>query len=390
MRVLLLSAYAAGSHVHWQSRLQAMFADWSWQVLTLPPRNFSWRVRGNPLYWALTQREILRENYDLVIATSMVDLSTLRGLVPALAQHPTVVYFHENQFAYPENTAANANLAQRKNSSQNDRAGQILGVQMLSLYSALAADKIAFNSSYNLNSFTAGCSALLKKLPDFVPPNIVEGIAAKSSIVPVSIEDHSTGSQKVAWPGKVESTILRIVWVGRFEFDKGPEGLLQIVSMLEKSDVEYELAIIGQRFRKSPEAFTILETDYAHRVVHCGYIESHDEYIATLHSADVVLSTALHEFQGLAVLEAVRCGAVPVVPDRLAYPEIFSAEYRYTSTPDDVAMEARAAVEKLLQWHTTKQTFGLNAPDVSLYCDDALRNSYKLLFDTAIAQHDGS
>ena len=38
MRVLLLSAYAAQSHVHWQRSLQAMFPHWQWQVLNLPPR----------------------------------------------------------------------------------------------------------------------------------------------------------------------------------------------------------------------------------------------------------------------------------------------------------------------------------------------------------------
>jgi hypothetical protein len=31
----------------------------------------------------------------------MVDLATLRGLIPDLAQIPSVLYFHENQFAYP-------------------------------------------------------------------------------------------------------------------------------------------------------------------------------------------------------------------------------------------------------------------------------------------------
>ena len=46
MRVLLLSAYAAQSHRYWQARLQSMFADWEWEVLSLPPRYFSWRVRG--------------------------------------------------------------------------------------------------------------------------------------------------------------------------------------------------------------------------------------------------------------------------------------------------------------------------------------------------------
>ena len=82
MKVLLLSAYAAHSHVYWQNSLQAMFGQWQWQVLSLPPRHLSWRARGNPLYWAMAERELLERGYDLLIATSMVDLATLRGLVP--------------------------------------------------------------------------------------------------------------------------------------------------------------------------------------------------------------------------------------------------------------------------------------------------------------------
>jgi hypothetical protein len=47
MRVLLLSPYDAHSHRRWRKGLVAAFPDWQWTVLTLPPRFFLWRVRGN-------------------------------------------------------------------------------------------------------------------------------------------------------------------------------------------------------------------------------------------------------------------------------------------------------------------------------------------------------
>ena len=149
MRVLLLSAYAARSHVHWQQSLQAMFPEWHWQVLSLPPRYFSWRVRGNPLSWALQERATLEAGYDLLLATSMVDLATLRGLVPCLAQIPSVLYFHENQFDYP----------------QDRQQHSLLEAQMVSLYAALVADHLLFNSHYNRDSFLGGVRALLHRLP---------------------------------------------------------------------------------------------------------------------------------------------------------------------------------------------------------------------------------
>jgi len=160
VKVLLLSAYAARSHVHWQQTLQSMFPQWQWCVLSLPPRHFSWRVRGNALYWALSERQVLEGGHDLLIATSMVDLATLRGLVPALARIPAVLYFHENQFAYP----------------QHRQQYPLLEAQITSIYSALAADCVLFNSSYNRASFLEGCTQLLRKMPDCVPPGVVPAL----------------------------------------------------------------------------------------------------------------------------------------------------------------------------------------------------------------------
>ncbi|HAC26289.1 MAG TPA: DUF3524 domain-containing protein, partial [Marinobacter hydrocarbonoclasticus] len=47
---------------------------------------FQWRIRGNPVSWL--HQPGLDESWDLVIATSMVDLATLRGLHPRIANTP--------------------------------------------------------------------------------------------------------------------------------------------------------------------------------------------------------------------------------------------------------------------------------------------------------------
>jgi hypothetical protein len=160
MRILLLSAYDAESHRYWREGLVAAFAEHDWTVLTLPARYFSWRIRGNSLSWSRQERARLEAGYDLVIATSMVDLATLRGFVPQLAQVPNLVYFHENQFAYPVT------------SEQNSRG--TVEAQIVNLYSALCADRVLFNSHYNRQTFLSGVARLLKKLPDFVPDDILQ------------------------------------------------------------------------------------------------------------------------------------------------------------------------------------------------------------------------
>jgi glycosyltransferase involved in cell wall biosynthesis len=315
VKILLLSAYAAQSHVQWQRGLRAMLPEFEWQVLELPPRHFSWRVRGNALYWALQERELLNGGYDLVLATSMVDLATLRGLVPTLCTTPAILYFHENQFDYP----------------RQQRQHSLLEAQMVSLYSAVAADSLLFNSNYNRESFLDGCEKLLGRLPDKVPPGVVALLREKSAILPVAIDRDLLAKASPAWPGTASGAPgkpLRIVWCGRFEYDKGAQGLLPVLQQLERQQCEYELALVGQQFRNLPPVFADIQREFPHRLVHCGYLEEAGDYHALLRGADVVLSTSLHEFQGLAVLEAVAAGCIPAVPDRLAYRDIYPDVYR--------------------------------------------------------------
>ena len=106
-----------------------MFPAFSWRSLTLPPRHFAWRVRGNPLYWGLEERTVLESDYDALVATSMVDLCTLRGLVPALTRLPTLLYFHENQFAYPRGRGRHEPLEGTDGQSLRGAGGTTAGVQ---------------------------------------------------------------------------------------------------------------------------------------------------------------------------------------------------------------------------------------------------------------------
>ena len=90
-RLLLLSAYDAPSHAYWRHQLWNQLDEFEWTELCLPPRNFSWRIRDNAMQWASTERKNLTSDYDLVLATSMVDLASLRGLNPKLAEIPNVL-----------------------------------------------------------------------------------------------------------------------------------------------------------------------------------------------------------------------------------------------------------------------------------------------------------
>jgi len=273
-----------------------------------------------------------------------VDLATLRGLVPKLSQIPNLLYFHENQFAYPEGQSEHG----------------LLEAQMVSLYSALAADQLAFNSSYNRYSFLDGCEAMLKQFPDGVPADVVSQLRDKSIVMPVPIAPGPdvTGSEQGS--GQSPNSRLQLLWNHRWEFDKGPGELLALVRALLEDQLDFELHVVGQQFRQQPEEFETLHNllDAAGSLGEWGYIESRSDYQSLLNRCDVVVSTALHDFQGLSVLEACAAGCKPLVPRRLVYPEWFGLENCYRDIDH--------AVQSLKKDSLQTVDVGIFAPDFLL------------------------
>ena len=334
MNILLLSAYDTDSHQSWCKGLMQHLPEINWGYLSLPGRYFSWRIRGNPLSWAMgAQAEMLQQNYDLIIATSMVDLATLKGLVPNLAKTPSIMYFHENQFAYPKSQQQHASIEP----------------QMVNLYSALSSDKVLFNSQYNLNSFMKGATELLNKLPDHVPCGVLDKIQAKSFVVPVPINRPTQEPQDNLLQSQASYKPLKIIWNHRWEYDKGPELLYEVISLALKQGCLMQFIIAGLSFRQVPPALKALQADKFTNVIHMGTFQKKNDYINALKESHVVLSTALHEFQGLAMLEGAAHGCIPLAPNRLAYPEWVNKNYLYEDSKD-VHTQAAEIVDILNQW----------------------------------------
>ncbi|WP_110687555.1 tRNA-queuosine alpha-mannosyltransferase domain-containing protein [Salinicola aestuarinus] len=322
MKALLLSAYDAVSHRVWADGLVEAFPGIEWTRLALPPRHFSWRIRANPLLWHLDAEEALDQPFDLVVATSMVDLATLLGLHPSLAGAHKVVYFHENQFAFPRS---------EKQMPRPEPA-------MVNLYSALAADTVIFNSRYNRDSFFSGVSAFLARMPD--RPKIgprLERLSAVAEVLPVPLSDGAADadSQRVTSAVRPRAG-RRIVWNHRWEYDKNPEDFFSALALLIEWEVAFEVVVMGQQFRDSPEVFDAARSWLGDRVL-CWGEQSPVAYREWLASADIVVSTTHHEFQGLAIMEAVALGCVPLVPDRLCFPDYYAGAYRYPGDVESLA-----------------------------------------------------
>lgn len=377
MRILLLSAYDTLSHRYWRESLVKQFPQYQWTVLHLAPRYFNYRVRSNPLSWSSQHRKILEQPYELVIATSLVDTSTLRGLVPSLAQTPLWVYCHENQFAYPSSL-----IQDSRRTLQHD-----LEVKMVFLYNCLCADWISFNSNWNRNTALQELSELLKAFPEKTDPQCMDSLEIKSDVLPVPLNEKMNNQLPAGNPKKLEAgREIQVVWNHRWEYDKGPDFLLAFVKELSSRQIPVCLHVTGKQFRQQPEAFDVLqrylETENSSvRKGVFGFLDSRNEYMECLESSDIVLSTALHDFQGLSILEAVQCGCIPLLPDKLAYPEFFEEKflYEWKDLPEDCA---RSAVDKLV---CLQKKGDLQLPDLVRFDWSCLREAYACRIESLVS-----
>jgi glycosyltransferase involved in cell wall biosynthesis len=324
---LLLESYYDGSHRHLVDGLRQQVCPDA-TLWTLPGRKWKWRMRGAALDFARRFRTE-RPAPDGIFVTSLTNAAELRGLLAREGVDlPLAVYFHENQLAYPI--------------QHFDRRDHHFA--WTNLHSALVADRLAFNSRFNLESFLEGMRLVVRKMPDARPEWVLDEIRDRAQILPVPIESCPFEP--------VRGGPCHVVWNHRREFDKGGESLLAAATALVDSGMDFRFSLLGQQFDSCPPVFAEVTARLGSHLVQDGFVESRDDYWKILASADVALSTARHEFQGLAVLEACAAGATPLVPDALAYCELFPEEWRY----HDDAQLAKQLVDRVRdveRWRAT-------------------------------------
>jgi glycosyltransferase involved in cell wall biosynthesis len=196
---------------------------------------------------------------------------------------------------------------------------------MTNFTTAIAASEVWFNTAYHRDSFLDALRLMLKKMPDYNSLDYVDQIRAKSHVVPQGIEPMPKRQQRLPGPP-------RILWVARWESDKNPEMFFEALFRLLESGVEFQVDVIGQQFERVPEIFEQARTRLGDRIGRWGYQPTRDDYVRALGEADIVVSTADHEFFGVSIVEAVSAGAFPLLPQRLSYPELFGLGVRPESS----------------------------------------------------------
>jgi glycosyltransferase involved in cell wall biosynthesis len=268
-------------------------------------------MRLSAPYFAEEVISYQQESFDVILCSSFVDVATFRSLLPqAMAQLPLYTYYHENQFAYPV--------------QENDERDFHFG--LTNLTTLLASDGVAFNTQHNLDTFLAGVDHILKICPDMNLTGVATQITLKTLILHPGLDFNYIDRAR---PQIQKSGSPVIVWNHRWEHDKNPELFFKTLFSLDEQNVDFRLIVLGQSFQRQPEIFSVAHERLQHKTIHYGFAESKDQYAELLKMGDIVVSTADHEFYGISVIEAVRAGCTPLLPNRLSYPELFPTEYLY-------------------------------------------------------------
>lgn len=310
MNVLFLEPFYGGSHKAFAEGLAARSRH-RIDLFHLPARFWKWRMRGAALHFAETVKDPAR--YDLVIASGLMSAADFKALAKTRCP-PVLVYFHENQFSYP--------LAE----------GEQMDYQFgfTDITSALAADRILFNSKTHMDAFFAHMKAFIRKMPDFRPGRASATIREKAFVCypgcDLAPDSDNPWCAKDFYPDCTTPSPL-ILWNHRWEHDKNPEAFFRAVEKVAAQDIDFRIALLGEVFARYPEVFDAAKQKWRPRIAAFGFEPDNGIYRQWLQQSAIVVSTAIQENFGISVVEAAARGCLPLVPDRLSYPEIIPASF---------------------------------------------------------------
>ena len=324
LRVLLVEPFHGGSHASWAEGLAAHSRHEVVSV-SLPGNSWRWRMGGAAVSLAAGTHDAVAADGppDVVLASGMFDLPAWLGLTRRiLGDPPVVLYLHENQLGYPL--------------SPNQRADDEF--PLANWRSMVAADEVWCNSRFQLDELLGGLPALLDRSPDESHAHLLGEVSGRCSVVPVGVE-----LVDVPDPGDRDDSadeLPLVLWNHRWDHDKNPAAVFRALVRLAAEGLGFEVAIAGENVRVDPREMVEARSALGDRVVQFGHLPRSD-YVALLGRADVVVSAASQEYFGISVVEAVAAGAVPVLPDRLSYPEVVPAAWHGSSLYPDGGLTTR-------------------------------------------------
>lgn len=321
-RILYIETYPTGSHRRMLELLQR-HSRHQIRAICTPLEHWKWIVGTAHHHLPDLIAEALSDHWypELVILSGPINIGAALMLLPrSIRELPLVRYIHESQWSYPN----------PPDDLRPYLAGHIDAVRI--------ADQTWFNSTYHRHIFFERAMDYESERVRKLARRILPAKFRDSRIIypPVALE--------TAYPAQRTQHCPRIGWVARWEREKRPDLFVSAVEQLAANGVDFEIVLLGAGSHDHDDADRRALAPY---VTLKGPLLDRSEYEQALHSLDVVISTAEHEFFGIAMLEAALAGATPILPRALAYPETLPSAWFYPS--GDIERLARLMAAALEQ-----------------------------------------
>jgi len=303
MKFLFIETFCIGSHALFVQGLSSCSSH-DIDVVSMPGENWRWRMLGAALHMVDAIPPL--DGYDGIIVTDLFNLADFKALVGQPCP-PILAYFHENQITYPQ--------------PPGDKGAFQLGI--INITTALAADRVVFNSHMHRDAFLNAVPEFLNRGRDFKPMDVAKKLKDKSTVLYPGI---TLPSYRQVDAEKYLDPPL-IIWNHRWGYDKNGEMFFDAIQTLEERGLDFRLALMGENFGKIPDAFEDAKKRFDGKILQYGYVEQRSEYVKWLKRGAVVISTAIQENFGISVVEAMIMGCIPLLPCRLSYPELLPEAY---------------------------------------------------------------
>ena len=334
LKILFLESYYSGSHKQWLDGL-VQNCNLDITTITLPGRHWKWRMESSAYKFA-EEYVKLNQSFDLIITTGITNLSLFKSLASTASKPlaPCYLYLHETQMCYPWKT-----------DGKDISLGRDRHYSFIELMNCITADKIFFNSKFHHNYFFESLSKFIKPFPENYFQKEIPVIENKSAVLPIALNLTDIPTSR-----KTKSIIPVLLWNHRWEYDKNPELFFETLMELQAEGLECKLIIAGEQFKLIPDIFNKAKDALADNIIHYGYAHSREEYIDLLMKSDILPVTSKHDFFGVSVVEAIAAGIIPLLPNRLAYPEHINSK----THPDlfyDSDQQFRSKLRNLIHNH---------------------------------------
>ena len=303
----MVEPYYGGSHRSWADAW-VRHSRHDISLVTHPDEFWRWRLRGGAVTLAADFAELVdaRGRPDAVVVSGLVDVAGFAGHARrSLGDTPLATYVHESQLLYP--------LA------PNQRADT--SAALVNWQSLVASDAIWFNSAFHRDALRDALPGLLGSQPAPTHRDLIEPVFARASVLWPGVEADALIAAK-----RTHREVPRVLWNQRWDHDKNPHSVFSALVQMVEEGIDFTVALAGQNQRPDNPDFAWVHDQLGDRIDHHGYLPD-GQYEQLLLSSDVIISAADHEFFGIAIVEALAAGSVPVLPTRLSFPELIAPQW---------------------------------------------------------------